>query len=293
MWFYLALLSAFFNSLSEVARRTHGSLADPYELSWWTMVLSVPLGFGLLLTQQHEAVHISSQFILAIVMAGVLGLYGGVQHFRAFKYGEASAVSPVANFLPIAMLITSYFILGTIPSWQGVVGVCLTVAGVYYSGVSGRHSLCRPLRQLLTNRGSRAMLMWVAANAVASAITKIALGSASAAYVMFVMVIVQIAILSAFLLGRPKTLRMRRSERVLRRWGWHIAAIAVFGTAAVFFQFQAMKTADVSYVLAVKRLDVLMTVLLAGLFLGERHILQRFKGSMMALAGVVIIFLFS
>lgn len=293
MWFYLALLSAFFNSLSEIARRTHGSLADPAELSWWTMVLSLPLSFGLVLTQQHQAVHITPGFAAAILVSAALGVYGGVAHFKAFKYGEASAVSPIANLLPIALLVTSFFILGTVPSWKGIIGVLLVVSGVYYSSVSGKHSLLLPFRNLVRNKGSRAMLVWVAANAVAAAITKIALGSAAAAYVMFVMVVSQIAMLSVYLLLRPHVHKhkVRRGERILKRWGWHIAAIAVFGTLAVFFQYQAMKLADVSYVLTVKRMDVLMTVLLAGLFLGERHILRRFKGSLIAVAGVAIIFL--
>lgn len=290
MWFYLALLSAFFNSLSEIARRTHGSLADPAELSWWTMVLSLPLGYGLLVTQQHEPVHLTSRFLVAVLIAGALGLYGGVQHFKAFRYGEASAVSPIANLLPVAMLGTSFFILGTVPSWWGVVGVLLAVSGVYYTSVSGKHGIWVPIKRLLTNKGSRAMLMWVATNAIAAAVTKIALGAASAAYVMFIMVVIQIIILSVFLLCRPRAQRVKRGERILRRWGWHVAAVAVFGTMAVFFQYQAMKMADVSYVLAVKRLDVLMTVLLAGLFLKEKHIMRRFKGSAIAIIGLVIVY---
>jgi uncharacterized membrane protein len=50
---------------------------------------------------------------------------------------------------------------------------------------------------------------------------------------------------------------------------------------------------NTSYVLAVKRLDVLLVVLFSGLFLGERHLLKRFTGSVIAVIGVVIIYLVS
>lgn len=288
MWFYLALLSAFFNSLSNIARRTHGSLAQPAELAWWSLLFSTPLGLGLLLISK-EPMWTNMGFILPAVIASAICSYGSVLMFKAYKYGQVSVVSPLANLIPIALVITSLIALGTVPKPLGLVGILLVVAGVYYSSVSGKHSLTHPLKQLLQNKGSRAMLLWVLLMAVATILIVIALRSASVSFMLFFIQVSELAILSVYLLCRPQKHRLEHGENVLKKWGWHIVAISTFSTLSVFFQFQAMNLADPSYVMSVKRLDVLVTVLMAGLFLRETHILKRFKGSVIAVIGVAVI----
>ena len=288
MWFYLALLSAFFNALANIARRTHGSLAQPVELAWWTGLFSLPLGIGLVLIS-NQPLWTDNNYILPITISAVLSTYGHVLLFRAYKFADASTVSPISNLLPIALVITSFLILGIVPSILGLCGVLLVVCGLYYSSVSGKHKLGHPLRQLLKSRGSRAMLGWVLLMSVNAALAKIALGSASAEYLMFFSLVIEFALFSIYLLIRPRKNRVRHGEKVIRKWGWHIAAIAVFATLNVFFMLKAISLVDPSYALSVKRLDVLITILLAGLFLKEKHILRRFKGSVIALAGVVLI----
>lgn len=291
MWFILAILSAFFNSLGNVARRTHGSLAQPAELAWWCLLFSMPLGIGLVLIS-HQPLYVNTGFMVPAITGSAISCFASVLLFRAYKYGNASAVSPLTNLLPIALVITSFVILGTLPGLYGLAGIILVVGGIYYSSVSGKHKLSHPVRQLMRNKGSRSMLLWVVLVSVVVVLMSIALKSASASFLLLFMQVTEFVLLSGYLIGRPMSHRVKHGEKVLRKWGWHIAAISVFSTLSVFFQFQSMNLADASYVMSVKRLDVLMTVLLAGLFLHETHILKRFKGSLVAVVGVVIILLF-
>lgn len=291
MWFYLALLSAFLNALSNVARRTHGSLAQPAELAWWSLLFSMPLGVGLLLIS-NQPMWTSTNFLAPAIAASVISCFGSVTLFRAYKYGNASVVSPLTNLLPIALVISMFIILGTLPGLYGLLGIVLVVGGIYYSSVSGKHKLAHPVQQLLNNKGSRAMLLWVVLTSVVIVFISMALKSASASFLLLFVQITEFILLSAYLIGRPQSHRLKHGEDVVRKWGWHIAAISVFATLGAFFQFQAMNLADPSYVMAVKRMDVLMTVLLAGFFLHEKHILRRFKGSVVAVFGVIIILLF-
>lgn len=291
MWFYLALLSAFFNALSNIARRTHGSLAQPAELSWWTLLLSLPLTFGLLVITSSPYHH-GNGYLLPTLAAGLIGCFSSVYQFKAYKLAEASVVSPIANFLPILLVGMSFIFLGVVPNWAGLIGILFVVGGVYYSSVSGKHALFHPLQQMLGNSGSRAMLITVGLWSVSSILEKIALRTASPAYVLFVLVLAMFSGMSLYLLAQPQKQRTKRGERIIKRWGWHIAAIAVFLTLSVFFQMQALATTNPSYVLSVKRLDVLITILFSGIFLHERHLLKRFKGSAIALIGVLIIYFF-
>ena len=290
MWFYLALLSAFFNALANIARRTHGSLAQPAELAWWTGLFSLPLGIGLVLIS-NQPLWTDNGYILPMTFAAVLTTYGHVLLFRAYKFADASTVSPISNLLPVALVITSLFILGVAPSFLGLCGILLVVGGLYYSSVSGKHKLSRPFSQLFRSRGSRAMLGWVVLMSLTTVLTKLALASASAEYLMLFALVVEWSLFSVYLLVRPRKNRFKHGEKVIRKWGWHIAAIAVFSTLNVFFMLKAINLVDPSYALSVKRLDVLITILLAGVFLREKHILRRFKGSLVALAGVALIVL--
>ena len=291
MWFYLAVLSALLNSFGNIARRTHGSLAQPAELVWWTLLFSMPLGFGLLLVSNGPH-HTGNGYILPLLGVTVINCFASVSQFKAYKLSDASVVSPITNLLPIFLVVTSFFILGVLPNVAGLIGILFVVGGVYYSSVSGKHDLMHPLQQLFKNRGSRAMLITVSLWSISSVLDKIALRSASPAYVLNLVQVGMFIFISIYLLARPQKHRLRHGEKIMQRWGWHITAISVFVTLSAFFQIEAISMANPSYVLAVKRLDVLFTILFSGLFLHERHILKRFKGSVIALVGVAIIFFF-
>jgi len=288
MWFLLAVLSAFFNSLGNVARRTHGSLAQPAELAWWSLLFSLPLTVGFVLIS-HERLYSSFDFVIPAAVASVLSCFGGVLLFRAYKYADASVICPLTNLLPIAMVPTTFIFTGQLPAPLGFVGVLLVVAGVYYSSVSGKHSLSHPLGQIMKSKGSRAMIGWVVITSVVVSLVSLSMRSASPSFLLLTMQIVSFVLMSGYLLARPQRKRLQRGEHVLKKWGRHIAAISLFSTVAVLFQYHAMSLANPTYVMSVKRLDVLMTVLMASVFLHEKHILRRIKGSLVAIIGIVII----
>lgn len=291
MWFYYSLLAALLNGFANVARRTHGSLADPAELSWWSLVIGIPVNIGLLLAVNTPA-FTSHAFIVPMIISGVINALALILQFKAYKLGEVSLVAPIINLLPLLLIGTSFIMLGVVPSFGGIGGVILVVYGVYYSSVSGKHTLRNPIRQLFRNAGSRAMLGTIVMWSISSNLQKISLRSASPAFLALAQASVMFACISIYLLARPRRRRIKRGEEIIRRWGWHITAIAIFATLSVFFEFQALAhTANPTYVQTVKRLDVLITIPFAGYFLHERHLLKRFQGALVALVGVAIIYL--
>ena len=293
MWLYYGLLSAFFNAIANIARRTHGSLAQPAELSWWALLFGLPPSIGLLMVSNTPA-YTSYGFVVPALIGGLLNTFASVYQYRAYKLADASLVSPIANFLPLLMVGTSFLMLGVLPGWGAFAGIILVVCGVYYSSVSGKHALTHPLKQMFRNRGSRAMLITVVIWSITANLDRIALRSASPSFLQLLGGVIIFTLLSLYLLSQPQHKRFLRGEKVLRKWGWHIAAISLFAMLAVFFQLHAVAlVSNPSYVLAVKRLDVLMTILFAGLFLREKHILKRFKGAVIAAIGVALIVIFS
>lgn len=287
MWLYFAILSAALNSFSTLARKTHGSLAHPLELCWWTLLFSIPFGIGLLFTSS-QPYYTDLHFVLPFAISCITSIAASVLSFHAYQKGETSALVPITNFLPVFLVITSFIFLGTIPSLGGFVGILLVVAGVYYSSV-GRAKLSHPLKQILRSPGSRSMLACVVLWSIGAVLDKISLQHAEPTFLLASRQIVCFILLSAILLLHPQRHRFRRGQKVLHRWGWHIFAMSLFATLAVYFQLQAFNLADPAYVMSVKRLDIVFTILLAHFIFKEKHVMRRFEGSAIALIGVIII----
>lgn len=288
-WLYLSLLSALAHAIANIARRTHGSLADPAELSWWCLLLSTPVGIALVLFDP-TSLYQSLDFILPATASGILCTVASILCFKAYKYADASAIAPISNLLPLGIVVSSLIILQVAPSALGLLGVVLIVAGVFYSSVHGRHSLLHPFKQLTKNKGSRAMLLVISIWSVTTVFDKIALGNMSATFLTLYIQLSMLTLTSLYLLARPQRRRLKRGERVFRRWGWHLITISFFTTVAVTLQgFAIQSVENPSYVLAVKRLDTLIVIVLAYFLLHERHIMKRFIGSLIAVAGVAVL----
>jgi drug/metabolite transporter (DMT)-like permease len=292
MWFYFALLSAVASAVGMVARRTNGSLAQPIELSWWSLLFSLPLSIIILLLDRSPR-WTSHAFIGPTIVYVLINTITGVLYFRAYKYAEASAITPILNLLPVGLVITSPLILGTTTPAKGLIGILLIVAGVYYTSVNGKHSLLHPFKQMTRNKGSRAMLAIVVLWSISTNYQKLALNHASASFLVFVQIIAQFVIISIILGFHKRRHRKQHAERVLHAWGLQIALISFATTISVLFQMKASSLiANTSYVLAVKRLDSVLVVLYAAFFLKEHNIRRRLVGTLVAFIGIIFLFIF-
>jgi uncharacterized membrane protein len=195
MWFYFALLSALTNAVGTVARRTHGSLARPVELAWYSQLVMVPCGLGLVAITPHPLWRDQS-FILPTVASGIIYTFATVLLFVAYKYSQISVVTPLGNLLPVGLLVASFFMFGTVPPVAGVFGVLLVGSGLYYSSVSGKHTLFKPFQALWSQRGSRAMLGVVFLWTIGTNLDKISLRSVAPAFMIFCQVVIGSVILT-------------------------------------------------------------------------------------------------
>jgi len=286
MWFYFAVFAAVTNAVATLARRMHGSSSRPVELAWWTQLLAIPFSAALLLTT-HQRFYVNHDFLLPGIASAALCSFGCVLLFSAYKHGDASVICPLTNLVPIGLLLSSFIMFGTKPPLTGLIGILFIAFGVYYTSVSGKHSLLQPFSAVWRQRGSRAMLGCIVIWSVATNLDKIALRSTSPAFYLLFVQTITFILLSMYMFAQPK----RREGIVWRKWWKHMVVISAFSTLSVFLQMKALSITSSSYVLAVKRLDTLIVILFAGIFLHERHILRRFKGSAIALLGVVVIYL--
>jgi uncharacterized membrane protein len=79
-----------------------------------------------------------------------------------------------------------------------------------------------------------------------------------------------------------------RWEQLRFGGGWFFLIGACQALMAIC-HFKAISMILVSYMISVKRLSLLLSVLFGGLFFHEEHIKERLSGSLLMLVGVVLI----
>jgi drug/metabolite transporter (DMT)-like permease len=83
--------------------------------------------------------------------------------YRALSLSDLSLCMPILSFTPVFLLVTSFAILGEVPTIFGLAGICLVAAGSFMlaaNEVPGRASpRAAPSKILLSDRGIQFMLI--------------------------------------------------------------------------------------------------------------------------------------
>ncbi|WP_305045204.1 DMT family transporter [Geoalkalibacter sp.] len=284
MWLFLALLTALFESGKDVfGKQGLGAGADPYVMAWAWRLLALP--FLLPLLPLALPATLGPHFWPALLAGAALNILAAVLYMKAIAEGELSLSVPLISFTPLFLLLTSPLLLREIPGTSGILGVLLIVAGAYLLNIGQwRRGWREPIRALLRQRSARLMLAVALIWSVSANIDKIGLLNSSP-------LLWAIAINAAIALGMLPLMVVRRSlGRPSSALPWRsLLLVGLCGGLATLCQMAAISLAQVPYVIAVKRLSILFTTL-AGLFLlGERGLRERLAGTLVMLAGVLVL----
>jgi drug/metabolite transporter (DMT)-like permease len=209
----------------------------------------------------------------------------------AYEHGELTVVYPIARTTPAFLPLLAVPLLGESLSAGGLAGIALVVAGIWLVGTDGRFS-----RRALARRGTLYALLTLAATVAYSLIDKRAMetlslvhwsGPAPRAIVFFaLMYVLHLPVFAALSRKRVSGVSLRGLLRA--RWPSIVAVVAAsFGSYGLILE--AMRTAPVSYVVAVRQISVAFAVILALVWLRERPGRPRVVGSLATVVGVALI----
>jgi len=202
-------------------------------------------------------------------------------YFRAFRLADASLVAPLVLLTPLLMLVTSPLMLGESVPPAGVIGVVFTVVGVGLLDAGDTPGRRLNFTTFLRNPGARAMLTTAALWSVGANIDRLGV-QASTPLLWITGVTDAIALFAlCYWLASPRRPTRLRALRPAFLAG---AAMSVGNTA----QMWALTILFAPYVIAIKRLSALFTVLASGRLLSE-NVGGRLPGAALMLAGAVII----
>jgi drug/metabolite transporter (DMT)-like permease len=286
LWLGLGLGAALGDSGADVVTKRFFSYLPPYGMALARLLGAVPfLGLAAWFITV-PALPPSFWWIVAAMLP--LEVLAMLLYMRALKICHLSLCVPFLAFTPVFLIFTGYLILGEGLSRWGVLGTLLIAGGSYILGLgtggTGRVGILAPIKALARERGALLMLLVAAIYSCTAALFKAAILRSSP---VFFGVCYPLAFIGVMAMALPVS-RVHVRPTFQAHYGWWLLAGFCFALSTLSLA-SGIQLAPATYLIAVKRLSLLLSVLLGGWWLRERPILPRLIGATSMCAGVALI----
>ncbi len=209
-------------------------------------------------------------------------------YVQAIRDTSLTLTLPYLSFTPVFNTVTGYVLLGETVTLTGFSGIMLVVLGAWLLNIEHargeRFDVLAPFRAIVTERGSRLMLMTAALYSLTSVLGKGALAYTTPLFFgTLYYVVIGFAVIVVFSIGASTPVHI-----LWRRPVAHLA-IGLFMSIMVLSHFFAIQHIEVAYMIAVKRSSLLFGMLYSVLLFHERARAEHFLAGAMMVAGVYLI----
>jgi drug/metabolite transporter (DMT)-like permease len=286
MWIVFAILGAFSKALTSTFRKKLSTTdSSIYVFVSYTIVSLLLLLITIIMP--NESISSVANAPLYIILVGFVHLATMYVNQYAFKYEELSYITPMFALTPIYTILLAFVIVGEIPTWVGALGIAGIVLGGYIATSAKNNTILETISHIAKNKGARAGMLLPILFAAFGSLNKEAIvnGVTPIASVAASSIIVATAS-SHVLLTKFKTLSATlRDPRLVRL----LIFASLAGVGSVGFSALALEGAITSYVLSIRRLDVLITILIGWKIFGDSNTKRRLIGGSIMIAGVFLI----
>jgi drug/metabolite transporter (DMT)-like permease len=207
---------------------------------------------------------------------------------QAIRDTSLSLTLPYLAFTPVFNTVTGYILLQEQVSLIGFSGIMLVVSGAWLLNLEhargDRFDVIAPFRAIVSERGSRLMLITAALYSITSVLGKGALAYTTPVFFgTLYYVVIGFSVILVFSIGA------RTPVHVLWRKPAPHLAIGLFMAVMVVTHFFAIQHVEVAYMIAVKRTSLLFGILYSVLLFHERARIEHFLAGGLMLAGVYLI----
>ena len=235
---------------------------------------------------------LAAAFWTNMAVCTVLAVAGNALLVAALKRSDLSVLGPVNAYKAVLSLGLGVFLLGEIPTVCGALGVFLILAGSYFvvdraPGQPHRSAFMLFVR----DRGIQLRLAALVCSATEAVFLKRAILHATplTTFLFWSILGLPVAAAAVALLGRGTAgKQLRRLGHHWRTYLW-LALTTGLMQAATLFTFGKLQ---VGYSLALFQLSTLLSVFLGHRYFAERNIGRRLVGSLIMVAGAVLIVTF-
>ena len=284
MWFGLSLLSALFQVLRNMSMKQLGHSLDDTINVWGRFTFILPfLGVFVL---WHGIPPLRTGFWMYVILFGIAQTAATLSLSKALKLSDISIVTALWKISLLFLVVVAFFTLGETPSLLGLVGLFISVIGVYLLNIQkSRLSVWAPLRELFVDRGLRFTLLAAVWYAPSVVLIKqvIVLSDVYFANLM--------AYLAASLTVLPLALRRsaRHFAQIPRHWSSFLS-MGLFACLSSVCHSIAYQLTLTSYVEAVKQAEILFALMIGYLVFHERaRVWAILPGSFTMMLGIILL----
>lgn len=289
IWVYFALLSAFSLASSDaLTKRALNDHSDEYLIAWLRLVFSLPL---LLFSFFFIPIpDLTVEFYIFFIIALPLEITSIILYIKALKLSPLSVTLPFLSLTPLFLIIISYVIVGESVSIKGAIGIFLIVMGSYMLHIREfKKGIFEPFIAIKREKGSIYMIIVALIYAITSSLGKkaIELSSpiffASSFFTAVTIVLTPLALVREnFKISLPKINLIKA-----------IILPSLLYSIMIISHVMALSLTKVAYMIAVKRLSLLIGVLFGYFMFKESNIKERLFGSILMLVGFILIVLYN
>lgn len=284
-WVILALISAFSLATSDALTKKALNDTDELIVAIFRLVFSLPILVLVLMNIPRP--ELNFYFYLAFFFSIPLEITAMIFYVKALKVSPMSLTLPFLSLTPVFLIFNSFLILNERISLQGFAGIMFIAIGGYILNLKEvRKGIFEPIKSIKREKGSIYMIMVAFIYSITSSFGKMAIENSSPLYFgttyFFVLTI-------CFL---PIVLKCSSSDiRVFINSGRVKGLIlpGIFYSIMIITHMLAMDIAKVSYMISVKRLSVIISVVYGFLIFKEKDIVQRLSGTLLMFIGFVLI----
>lgn len=265
---------------------------------WYLFAAAVPV---LLLFYETLATPVVEAMFPVYLACGVsLNLFAFYGYVRALELADVSLVSPLLSLSPLFMLFTSWLMVDEVPDLLGLFGVLAIVTGTYFLSRTKGGDGFEPFRRLARDPGVRWALTVSLVWSVTANFDKLAVRTSTPlTYSFWFHVLFAIAFTPVFLYLKDdrgvQSFEPGDNNTGAEPGPVPFTAVIVTGLLAggvlqaimSATQMVAVIRTKVTYVIAIKRAGMLVSVLGGGLLFGEEETMKRFFASVLVFLGLI------
>jgi uncharacterized membrane protein len=282
-WIIYSFLTAIFESLKDVLGKKSLEKCNEYIVAYALRLFALPFLLPLLFFTKE--IVLGSGFWIALLTGGTLNLITTVLYMKAIKASDLSVTVPMVTFTPLFLLLTSPIIVGEFPPLKGILGILLIVFGSYLLHLKEKpKGILAPFKAIITGKGPRLMLVVAFIWSVTSNIDKVGIRNSSVvlwAVAIHIFIIITMVPL-VWLTSRYSIHQLVKQRNMLIPLGF-------IDALKYFFQLAALQFTLVAYVISIKRTSAILCVIFGALIFKEKGLKERLTGSVIMVAGVLLI----
>jgi len=284
VWLLLALVAALCQVLRNTVMKRLGHSLDEYINVWGRFTFLLPFA-GLFVLWKGVPV-IKPGFYTACACFAVSQTISTMALSKALKLSQISMVTALWKVSLLVLVVLGYFTLKEQPTGLGILGILISMAGVYLLNVNRAHiAWWAPLTVLFTDHGMRYTLLAALFFAPSVVTIKWAMQCSDqytgtlGGYVAASLLVTPIVLTTS-----------RRHFREIPRYWKAFVSFGLFASLTTVSQGTAYLMTLSSYVEAVKQVEILFAMAIGViLFHEQQRVRDIAPGALVMLAGVVLV----